>query len=325
MQEVGQGTILIVDDDRLMRGVLAEILRNNGYKVVTSGDGAEALAELQSGPVDLVITDLIMPEMSGLDLLRAGRRLHPDLDFVVITASNSVDIAVETMKAGAADYIVKPFHLEQIRIVVARTLEMRRLKEQARKADFYKQLSERDGLTGLWNFRSFQELLRLELQRATRYDRKVSLLMIDVDKFKDFNDLLGHQTGDLVLQQIARLLDDLCRDPDQRCRYGGEEFAIIAPETDKPGALRLAERVRGSVEEAKLVELERVSRVRLTISVGVATYPDDAASFTSLVEAADRALYAAKAKGRNQVVGFEASVPRPPPATTSSRPDSPDL
>ena len=282
-----QRVILVVDDDKMMRGVLAEILRNYGYGVQIAGDGTEALAELQARRPDLVITDLIMPQMSGLDLIRAARRLYPDLDFVVITASNSVDIAVETMKAGAADYIVKPFHLEQIRIVVARTLEMRRLREQAKKADFYKTLAERDGLTGLLNYRSFQEVLRQELQRSLRYERHVSLLMVDVDKFKDLNDTLGHLSGDRALQQLAQLLDENCREPDYCCRYGGEEFVIVVPETDKAGALRLAERVREAVETRKFLEEESSPPARLTVSVGVSTRPEDGVSAIELIEAAE--------------------------------------
>jgi diguanylate cyclase (GGDEF)-like protein len=302
--------ILVVDDDRLMRGVLAEILRNFGYEIVVAADGTEALGQLQTRRFDLVITDLIMPQMSGLDLIRTGRQLDPQIDFVVITASNSVDIAVETLKAGAADYIVKPFHLEQIRIVVARALEMRRLRERARKADFYKTLAERDGLTGLLNYRSFQEVLRQELQRSLRYERNLSLLMVDVDKFKDLNDMRGHLCGDRVLQQIARLLDENCREQDYCCRYGGEEFAIVVPETDKSGALRLAERIRSSVELTKFLADDGPPLSRLTVSVGVATRPPDGSTPPELVEAADRAMYAAKALGRNAVVGFDPSLPR---------------
>jgi diguanylate cyclase (GGDEF)-like protein len=305
-----QQTILIVDDDKLMRGVLAEILRNYGYAVLTAGDGTDALEQLEAKRPALVITDLIMPKMSGLDLIRAARRMYSDLDFVVITASNSVDIAVETMKAGATDYIVKPFHLEQIRIVVARALEMRRLREQAKKADFYKSLAERDALTGLLNYRSFQEVLRQELQRSLRYERHVSLLMADVDKFKDLNDSLGHLAGDRVLQQVAELLDQNCREPDYCCRYGGEEFAIVVPETDKGGAMRLAERIRGAIEATRFLEAEGTSPARLTVSIGVATRPEDGTTPTELILAADRALYAAKSRGRNCTVAYQTSLPK---------------
>jgi two-component system, cell cycle response regulator len=294
--------ILAVDDDKLMRGILAEIIQNCGYRVETASNGIEALDRLRERSFDLVITDLIMPEMSGLDLIRNAKRLEPDLDLIVITASSSVDIAVETMKAGATDYIVKPFHLEQIRIVLARALEMRRLRDQARKADFYKDLSERDGLTGLLNYRAFQDLLRTELHRAARYERNVSLLMIDVDHFKDLNDAFGHTTGDRVLQQLARLLDESCRDPDHRCRYGGEEFAVIAPETDRTGAMRLAERIRHAIEETKFVHVESTNEGHVSVSIGVATCPEDGRTPSQLVEAADRALYCAKRSGRNLVV-----------------------
>jgi diguanylate cyclase (GGDEF)-like protein len=314
--------ILVVDDDKLMRGVLAEILRNYGYGVITASNGTDAIEQLESRRVDLVVTDLIMPQMSGIDLIRLGRREFPDIDFIVITASNSVDIAVETMKAGATDYIVKPFHLEQIRIVVARALEMRRLREQAKKAEFYKHLAERDGLTGLLNYRSFQETLRQELGRSSRYERNVSVLMIDVDKFKDINDKFGHPAGDKVLQKLAALLDESCRDPDLCCRYGGEEFVIIAPETDKAGALRLAERIRRRVENGNFGDPDGPI-ANLSVSIGVATRPADAEGSSDLVESADRALYVAKKRGRNQVVGFDPSFPRQRVATSGDGADAP--
>lgn len=157
-----------------------------------------------------------------------------------------------------------------------------------------------DGLTGLWNQRHMMELLREELQRAARYQRTFSVLMLDVDSFKSFNDTYGHLQGDLLLRNIASVLRTNIRSVDHVGRYGGEEFLIILPETGKHEACLLAERVRSAVEAYGLVPTENGS-IRRTVSIGVAAYPEDGLNPSELLERADEALYRAKRAGKNCV------------------------
>ncbi len=167
-----------------------------------------------------------------------------------------------------------------------------------------KALSYTDGMTGLHNYRFFTLRLREEIARARRNHMPVSLLIMDVDFFKNYNDTLGHPAGDEVLRQLSAILKHTVRDNDIVARYGGEEFAIILPSTGKKGAAALAERIRKKVEKHKFPDEEVQPNGTLTISIGCATYPDDAVIMEDLIVAADRALYSAKAQGRNRVVFF---------------------
>jgi diguanylate cyclase (GGDEF)-like protein len=163
-------------------------------------------------------------------------------------------------------------------------------------------MASTDGLTGLNNHRTFQERLQQEIERARRFDTPLSLLMIDIDRFKKFNDTYGHTNGDEVLKIIARILKDNVRSIDFVARYGGEEFAVILPQVDLEGALVVAERIRRSAENYELVFNGHKERV--TLSIGVATYPDDASNREQLIDHADKALYLAKRTGRNRLCSF---------------------
>jgi diguanylate cyclase (GGDEF)-like protein len=158
-------------------------------------------------------------------------------------------------------------------------------------------LSLTDGLTGLYNHRYFQEQLEVEVKRAQRYDLNLSLIMIDLDHFKEFNDTYGHLEGDNLLRKISQILKSSLRETDFVARYGGEEFAIILPETNKQGASIAAERIRKTVNEQTFGE----GGVKMTISLGVASYPDDACLRADLIKRADEALYRAKREGRNRI------------------------
>ena len=157
-------------------------------------------------------------------------------------------------------------------------------------------LSVTDGLTGLYNHRHFQEQLEVEVKRAQRYDLSLSLIMIDLDHFKEFNDTYGHLEGDGLLRKIAQILKSSLRETDLVARYGGEEFSVILPETDKEGASIAAERVRKTISEQTFGEVG----AKMTISLGVASYPDDACLRADLIRQADEALYRAKREGRNR-------------------------
>ncbi len=297
--------LLIVDDEEIMRTFLNEVLREEGYEIQLAASGREAVDLLTASTFDIVLTDIVMPELDGLGVVAAAKELPYEVDVIVMTGYASMETAVESMKLGAVDYITKPFNIDQIRIIVANRVKERGLRQQAAEGEFYKELSRRDGLTDLYNHRFFHQILETEISRAARYERSVNLLMIDIDTFKHFNDTHGHPAGDKALKQMGHTLQRASRSCDYVARYGGEEFAIIVPEISGDAALRMAERICTLVDETEFEGEEVLPLGRLTISIGVATFPVHASSKSTLIEAADRALYKAKAAGRNRVMVYE--------------------
>lgn len=297
--------ILVVDDEEIMRDFLLEVLSKEGYKVSAYEDAKGALEKVTEGEADIVITDLKLNTIGGIELLKKIKEIDPNIDVIVITGYASVETAVESMKSGAVDYLTKPLNVDQIRIVVNKTLEHRILRRKAVESLFYKRLSRIDGMTELFNHRFFQDLIQIEIARAARESWPVSLIMLDIDDFKIFNDKNGHPMGDLALKELAAILKSKSRDADFAARYGGEEFAIIAPHLDKYHAQGLADRIRKAVAETPFGGEEVLPKGAFTISAGVAEYPADASSKEELIEKADRALYQAKKSGKNRVCLYD--------------------
>jgi diguanylate cyclase (GGDEF)-like protein len=298
--------VLIVDDEPMIRQLLTDVLGDEGYQVETVSSGEEAVLKLRNVHFDYVITDLMMPGMSGIQVLETIKQLDPETEVLVMTGYASLNTAVECMKLGAADYLNKPINIDEIRIIITRMIEKKSFQQKAKEADFYKELSRTDGLTQLYNHKFFHQLLATEISRAQRYGGQISLLMLDVDNFKHYNDGNGHPMGDAALQKLAWILNEGSRDVDSVARYGGEEFAIITPETPKQGALELAERLRRNIEAADFQKSDVMPGGKFTVSIGIATYPEDAANKSELIEKADQALYLAKANGRNRVAAYKA-------------------
>jgi two-component system, cell cycle response regulator len=297
--------ILVIDDEVQVRQALVESLRHDGYDVSEAGDGMAALECLERQPFELVLADIVMPQMDGLTFVRTAIRRGYPAAYIVMTAHNSVESAVEAMKSGAADYLPKPFPLDLLRMVVARTLHAQRLAERAKQADLYEKLAQTDGLTELNNYRFFQQRLSIELNRAQRFNRSLSLIMLDLDDFKAYNDIYGHQSGDQALRQLASLLQRSSRSYDLVARYGGDEFVIILPETSKNMAAEVAERIRCAVENAAIESGEPALDGHFTASLGIASFPEDATEKNDLIRKADLALYQAKTCGRNRVSSYD--------------------
>jgi diguanylate cyclase (GGDEF)-like protein len=300
--------ILVIDDEVEVRKVLVESLCREGYDVWEADDGAAALEHLERQPFELVLTDIVMPQMDGLTLVRTAIQRGYAASFIVMTAHNSVEAAVEAMKSGAADYLPKPFPLDLLQLVVARTLHAQRLAARAKQVDLYEKLAQTDGLTELHNYRFFQQRLSIELNRAQRFNRPLSLIMLDLDDFKAFNDVYGHQSGDQALRKLAWLLQRSSRSYDLVARYGGDEFVIILPETGKKIAAEVAERIRGAVEKAAIEGEEPALDGHFTASLGLASFPEDATDQGDLIRKADLALYQAKTCGRNRVSCYDAAL-----------------
>ena len=283
--------VLVVDDEEIICTLFAAMLGHYGrYHVVTTTDGRQVMDILRREPFDVMLLDMSMPAISGLDVLRQVTQAFEELPVIIVTGHGSIEIAVESMQAGAADFVTKPVPAAVLHLRIQKALEHARTRR----------LASTDGLTEVYNHRTFQERLSQEIARADRYSRPLSLLMIDVDHFKVYNDTYGHPQGDIVLQDLARLLREMSRTSDTVARYGGEEFAIILPETDSVGAQKIGQRLREQVEGYLFPGKELMPGGTLTISIGVATHAP-AGSRDALLQAADTALYTAKHEGRNRV------------------------
>lgn len=288
--------LLLVDDDRAFCDVMQVLLGELGYNVVTEIDGHKTLDLLQSGVFDVLLLDLLMPGVGGLELLREIRQHFSVLPIVVVTGHDSAETTIAAMRGGATDFVAKPVDEKLLDLRIRRAYDL----ERARR------LANTDGLTGLYNHRHLQERLSDEIQRAERYGRPLSLIMADLDHFKRFNDAFGHPRGDEVLIAVAGALRKLSRSTDVVARYGGEEFTLILPETSLDQAKAVADRARECVEALELGSERGGSRI--TLSLGVAAH-HLGASKEELLTQADEALYRAKRAGRNRVC--VANRPRP--------------
>jgi len=257
--------------------------------------------------------------MSGIELLTEIKRHNPDTQVVIMTSHASLDTALSAMRAGAYDYLVKPFEsLDLISAVAGRAAEKarlvarnRELVDQLQRANSelkevntaLKEMAVRDGLTALYNHRHFQEALMLEIARSQRSGKPCSIAFMDVDNFKAYNDTHGHPDGDRLLKTLSGILMSHLRCSDLAARYGGEEFVLLLPETPKEAALRIADGLRLKVEQEHFPGRERQPLGRVTISIGVASFPADGADAQAVLACADQRLYQAKNGGRNMVVG----------------------
>jgi diguanylate cyclase (GGDEF)-like protein len=233
------------------------------------------------------------------------------LPVLIMTALGGVDDRIMALEGGADDFVSKPVTPSEMRARIRSLLRKKALLDtMARNYRRALDLSAIDSLTGLFNHGYFYEYLGREIERASRYGHPVSLMMLDIDRFKDYNDTSGHPAGDRALRDISRIIQASIRKTDLAARYGGEEFAVVLPETSLDGTRPLAERIRKAVEEYDFPGEELLPHGRMTISIGIAVYPEQATNVTDLVSAADQALYQVKRTGGNQVAEYEAPGPR---------------
>jgi two-component system cell cycle response regulator len=298
--------LLIVEDSSAHRADLRRAFESTEEfdEIVEAADGMAGLRVLYSHDVHAVICDLELPGFDGEKLL-AAKQQRPEIaeaPILFVSANRNPERKVRLLERGASDTIEKPFHAAELVARLGVHLRLRRLQEELReKNEVLERLSTTDALTSLRNRRSVDQMLANEFERSRRYGNALSVLMADIDHFKRVNDRHGHPIGDTALRHVAERLAAEIRKTDVAARYGGEEFLIVLPETALEGAALLGERVRKAVEHAALV-LPAGDRLDLTISMGAAQKDSEDAAPADLVAAADRALYDAKAGGRNRLV-----------------------
>jgi diguanylate cyclase (GGDEF)-like protein len=288
-----EGTILVIRSSQNDNDSLVQMLRSAGHEVQLSFLDS-ATPALQQGEFDLIIADAAQVD-EVLSLLSHQETAK----LIALTDSRSTTKTVELMKLGVIDCIPRPLNRDYVLLVVKRVLEYMHLLHRAEEGERYKQMSKLDGLTELYNHRHFHELLSSELERAMRDNAPLTILMIDVDHFKSYNDKNGHLAGDAALRGIAKILKNSVRGYDIVARYGGEEFALILPGTDEERGMIVAKRLLHCVRTTEFPNEDTLPYGKLTVSVGVASYPTFARDKDALMEGADSAMYAAKANGKD--------------------------
>ena len=302
--------ILLIDDSRLIAHVAKTILMKQGHEVVLAQDGLAGLAAAKSERPDIILLDLIMPKMDGYEVCKELKQedVTREIPVIMLTSKSEPADKVKGLEMGALDYVTKPFDEGELVARVNIHLRLKELYEAVQdKNRQLQELANRDGLTGLYNHRYFHEQLSKDFLRAKRYHESLSCILFDIDYFKKFNDTYGHQTGDVVLSTLGRVIEESIRDSDFAARYGGEEFAVILYHTDRPAAVYVAERLRRMVEEREIHDKDTV--LHITISIGVVTFPhEEIRDSKRMIECADKALYEAKKNGRNRVVAFDSGT-----------------
>lgn len=287
--------VLVVDDEIEIRNLMKEFVEHFGYEAETAADGREALELVGRRPFDIIITDIQMPDISGLDLIDNIKKSYPDIELIAVTGYNMEYRYTDVINVGATDFITKPVDANELHAKILRIFRELDLRAELRR------LTVRDALTDLYNRRFFDERGKEEVARALRQKFSLFLILIDIDKFKPFNDRFGHQAGDDVLRFLAEVIScSIRKDMDISFRYGGDEFGVLVPQVAAEQARGVAERIRKKYLKGKYNAT--------SLSLGLAQLEDDGMEhdnhFYLLIKRADDALYSAKKQGGNLVTFY---------------------
>jgi len=289
-----KGKVLIVDDAPDTLEIIQKLLHYEGYDVAMASTGEEGVKKVEEEKPEVVLMDINLPGIDGTEALRRIRIINPLQCVIMLTAFATVDNAVRALKEGASDFVKKPFENEHLIHIVNQCLEKyKTLKEKEKLEEEVRRLSVTDDLTSLYNHRHFFKTLEAELVRLRRQKTSLSLLMFDLDNFKNYNDRYGHLEGDKVLKNVGEIVKHSIRyNVDSGYRYGGDEFAVLLIGASMDQAMTIAERIRSSIEQTKFQNV--------TVSIGLSEYRDHF-DLEGFVKSADNALYTAKHSGGNRI------------------------
>lgn len=295
----------MADDDRLTRELLANLLREHGCEVDTVEDGQQAIERVGRGGIDLVLLDIMMPRLSGLEACRILKSLTADsfLPVVLVTVKTDSQSRVEGLRIGADDYVSKPFDQTELVARIQSMLRIKRLHDHVLESKKrLEQLAVHDDLTGVYNYRYLSTRFAEEFKRAERYHDPVACALVDIDGLQLVNERGGQAAGDAVIRSVADVIRKSVRDSDVVARFGGDEFLIVMPSTHFAGSISVAERV---FREAETLPVP-VGVRRPTVSIGVALFPSkDIRTKDALLRAADSALFQAKREGGARICVFQ--------------------
>lgn len=308
-RKMAKAKILLVEDSRTQAEMTRNFLSRMGYEVDWVEDGRSAIRNARTRPVDIILLDYVLPDMNGNEVCR-WLKLNENtkgIPIIMVTSRSETRDKVSSLEAGADDCLPKPYNEIELNARIYACLRTKSLQDELRQKN--RQLEEMlgkvetlaitDPLTGLFNRRRCENVLEKEFSRTVRYKSSLSCLMIDIDHFKRVNDHFGHRTGDAVLREVAQIIRSNCREIDTVARWGGEEFVVLLPETNKEKGLCFATRLIGLISEHGFSDLPGE---KITVSIGLASVPDPLLDTgEKLVNASDFALYEAKRKGRNRV------------------------
>ena len=298
--------VLVVDDLRQNLKIVGTMLDEAGYGTTFSTSGPQALERVQAARPDLIVLDLMMPDMSGLDVCRT-LKANPEfreIPIIFLTASHRQDHLLKAFELGAVDYVTKPFSSAELLARVRTHLELKHTRDQLHLVlSEVQRMATIDSLTGVLNRRCLFDLAKREFERSQRYGSVFTLLMLDVDHFKRINDTYGHMVGDEVLKSLTQAIQRSLRQVDQFGRYGGEEFVIVLPESPLNIARQVGDRLRTISSQLSIPT--KTDPISLTVSIGIAAYNPQDKAVEDIFERADRALYQAKAKGRDRCCVWE--------------------
>jgi diguanylate cyclase (GGDEF)-like protein len=291
--------VLIVDDDLGIGDSMRQFIEMAGYEAFTVQSSEDALEFMKGNSIHIVITDIILPGLDGLELTDLIKKEH-DADVIVMTGYSENYSYEEAISKGASDFVFKPVRYEELLLRLKRVVNERQLtKERIHMLKRLQRLAITDALTALYNSRHFYSQIELEVGRSNRYQHPLSLLLLDIDHFKDFNDTFGHLEGNKVLQRIGGVIRSCLRKMDSAYRYGGEEFTVILPETSIEEAEVVAHRIRNAIAEEVFTPVPG-KEVSVTVSIGVTQYRLKE-EINSFVQRSDNAMYTSKNGGRNMV------------------------
>ncbi|HXX58083.1 MAG TPA: diguanylate cyclase [Thermodesulfovibrionales bacterium] len=305
---MAKARILVVEDSETQASRTKEFLEATGYEVLCARDGISAIKAAKTASFDVILLDLLLPDLNGNEVCR-WLKLNNEtrgIPIIMLTVRGSIEDKVAGLEAGADDYLPKPYNEVELNARIYAALRTKALQDELRQRN--KQTEElltkveflaiTDPLTMLFNRRRIEDILENELKEGKRYKQPITCLMIDVDNFKQVNDLYGHKAGDSVLREIAQLIKLSLREVDIVARWGGDEFIAILPQTDIKRAIEPASRILGAISIRKF---EQIPAERVTVSIGIASADEFTDTDEKLISAADFALFEAKRKGRNRI------------------------
>jgi two-component system cell cycle response regulator len=305
---MAKARILVVEDSKPQADITKEFIERNGYGVVWAENGASAIKTVKTSPIDVILLDLILPDINGNEVCRwlKANSETKGIPIIMLTVKSTLEDKVTSIEAGADDFLPKPYNEVELNAKIYAVLRTKALQDELRQMNRQMQdllanvevLAITDPLTELFNRRHFETILKKALNEWKRYNQPVSCLMIDVDHFKRINDSYGHKAGDSVLREIAQLLKQSMREVDTVARWGGEEFIVVMPQTARDKALVPASRMLDAISGKRF---EAIPDERVTVSIGIAFAGRNADTVEKLVGAVDFALYEAKRKGRNRI------------------------